>query len=130
MPARARATKNSPIAARGLAPSDWRGPIACPANHRNEILIQRRFDSHLRNLGLGGGQQRRIYRFERRLLDQMRIRKLFKTLQNFSFRFRAWIIDPNFHQETVELRFRQGIGSLELHWILRCEHCEVRPERS
>ena len=49
--------------------------------------------------------------------------------QNLALRLRIGIADAHAHQETVQLRFRQRIGAVVLHRILRRDHHERLRQR-
>ena len=49
--------------------------------------------------------------------------------KNLRFLRSLRIADPNFHQETVQLSFRQRVRALEFYGILRSEHGERTRQR-
>ncbi len=54
----------------------------------------------------------------------MRVFGTGRVEQDLPFGFEVRIIDVNFHQEAVELGFRQGIGAFLLKRVLGCQHVE------
>ena len=116
-------------AARGLAPSSKRRPLAGAARQCEDVAVELRLDADGADLSARGGEHscgdgRDGGVFEQACAGAGVV--AFEDLQFFCF---GGIGYANLHQEAIELRFGQRISAFEVDWVLRGEDGEPSGQR-
>ena len=117
-------------AARGLAPSSKRRPLAGAAGQRENVAVELWLDANGANLSARSLEHSRRDGRDGCILEQACARAGVVPLENLQLLGFGGIRYANLHQEAIELRLGQRIGAFEVDGVLRRKHGEPTGQRT